>query len=107
MLFSSIKEINRLISKGMPNIYLNVTIEKNWHSQNFDFLRLKNLSLGQFLENSTSCRYHWILKLLVATWKSEGWEQNGVWLFYFNFEKNYDILNSESPHIFVEQKYKL
>ena len=27
MLFSSIKGINRLISKGMSNIYLNVTIE--------------------------------------------------------------------------------
>ena len=27
--FSSIKEINRLVSKGMSNIYLKVTIEKN------------------------------------------------------------------------------
>ena len=27
--FSSIKGINRLISKGMSNIYLKVTIEKN------------------------------------------------------------------------------
>ena len=25
----------------MPNIYLKVTIEKNWHSQNFDYLSLK------------------------------------------------------------------
>ena len=36
-------------------------------SQNFDFLGLKNLSLGQFLGSSNSCRYHWISKLLVAT----------------------------------------
>ena len=28
MLFGSIKEIYRLISKGMSNIYLKVTIEK-------------------------------------------------------------------------------
>ena len=28
----------------MSNIYLKVTIKKNWHSQNFDFLCLKNLS---------------------------------------------------------------
>ena len=35
--FSSIKEINGLISKGMSNIYLKVTIEKNWCFQNFDF----------------------------------------------------------------------
>ena len=34
-------EINRLLSKGMSNIYLKVTIEKNWRSQNFDFLKWK------------------------------------------------------------------
>ena len=32
MFFSSIKEINRLISKEILNIYLEVTIEKNWRS---------------------------------------------------------------------------
>ena len=37
-----------LISKGMSNIYSKVTFEKNWHSQSFDFLSLKNLLLGQF-----------------------------------------------------------
>ena len=34
------KEINRLLSKGMSNIYLKVTIEKNSRSRNFDFLGL-------------------------------------------------------------------
>ena len=55
MFFNSIKEINRLrkeinklLIKGMSNIYLKVTIEKNWRSQNFDFLGLKSLSPGQF-----------------------------------------------------------
>ena len=50
MFFNSIKEINRLrkeinrlLSEGMPNIYLKVSFEKNWHTQNFDFLNLKNL----------------------------------------------------------------
>ena len=47
----------------MSNIYLKVTIEKKWFSQNFDFLSLKNLSLVQFLESFNSHRYHWILKL--------------------------------------------
>ena len=43
------KEINRLLSKGMSNIYLKVAIqEKNRRSQNFDFLALENLSPGQF-----------------------------------------------------------
>ena len=49
MFFSSVKETSSLISKGMLNIYLKVTTEKNWHSQNFNFLSLKNLSPGQFL----------------------------------------------------------
>ena len=43
------KEINRLLSKGMSNIYLKITIEKNWRFQNFHFLSLKNLSLCQFI----------------------------------------------------------
>ena len=47
------KEINRLFSKGIPNIYLKVTIEKNWRYQIFDFLSLENLSLGQFWGCST------------------------------------------------------
>ena len=67
MFSSSIKGINRLLSKWMTNIYLKVTIEKNWLSQNFDFLSLKNLSLGKLLESFSSSRYHWILKLIVAT----------------------------------------
>ena len=54
MFFSSVKEIirlrkelNRLLRKGMSNIYLKVIIEKGLGSQNFDFLSLKNLSPGQ------------------------------------------------------------
>ena len=58
MFFNSIKGINRLIIKGMSNIYLKITTEKNWRSQNFDFLCLENLSLGQFLESSNSRRCH-------------------------------------------------
>ena len=48
MFFSSINETNRLWSKEITDIYLNVTIEKNWRSQNIDFLSLKNPSPGQF-----------------------------------------------------------
>ena len=61
------KEINSFLGKGMLNIDLKVFIEKKWHAQNFNFLSLKNLSLGQFLGSSNSCRYHWIFKLLVVT----------------------------------------
>ena len=31
-----LKEIDRLIIEGMSNIYLKVTVEKKWHTQNFD-----------------------------------------------------------------------
>ena len=51
MFFNSVKEINGLLSKRMSDIYLKATIEKNWRSQNFDFLSLKNMPLGQFLES--------------------------------------------------------
>ena len=51
----------------MSNIYWKVTIEKNRHSQNFDFLSLKKLSPGKFLGSSNTREYHWILKLLAAT----------------------------------------
>ena len=60
MFFSSVKEIirlrkelNRLLSKGMSNIYLKVIIEKSLGSQNFDFLSSKNLSPGQNLGTPT------------------------------------------------------
>ena len=33
--------MNWLLSKGMSNIYLKVTIEKNCRSQDFGFLRLR------------------------------------------------------------------
>ena len=61
MLIASINETNRLrkrllnrLTKGMSNIYLKVAIEKNWRSQNFDFLSLKTLPPGQFLGSSNS-----------------------------------------------------
>ena len=98
------KEINRLLSKRMSAIYIKVTIEKNWRSQNFDFLSSKNLSPGQFLGSSNSHRYHWILKLLIVTYKSEVCKQNCVWLFCcFNLERNYYVLKSKSPYILLNK----
>ena len=48
MFFSSIKGINRLMNKGMSNIYLKVTVKENWGSLTSIFYILKNLSPGQF-----------------------------------------------------------
>ena len=59
---------------------------------------------SRFLRSSNSQRYHWILKLLVATLKSELWEQKHVWLFYyFSFESNYDVLKSKSPCLLLNK----
>ena len=65
MLFNSIKEINRLLketnrllTKGMSNIYLKVITEEKLRTQNFDFISLRSLSPGQFWESFNSRRYH-------------------------------------------------
>ena len=88
MFFNSIKEINRLrkeinrlLSNIMSNIYLKLLLRR---SQNFDFLGLKNLSLLQL--------------------QSEVWEKICVWFFYyFNFEWKYDVLKSKSPCILLNK----
>ena len=67
----------------MLSIYLNVTIEKNWRSQNFDFVSLKNLPPDYFLGSSNSHRYQWILKPHAATWNPEVQEQDCVWWMAF------------------------
>ena len=91
MFFSSIKRINRLISKGMSNIYLKVTVEKNWRSP------------GQFLGSYNSRRYHWILLNLIFSFFFN-WVQICVWLFYyFNFERNYGALKSKSPYFLLNK----
>ena len=41
--------INKLMSKGMPNISLKATIEKNCHSQNLNLPSLKNSFSGKTL----------------------------------------------------------
>ena len=47
MFYTSIKKINRLRKEIdrllMSNVYLKVTIEKSWQSQNLDFQNLKKI----------------------------------------------------------------
>ena len=59
--------MNGLINEGMSNIHLKTTIEKNWLSQSFGFLSLRNSSPGQLLGSFNSRRYHWILKFFIVT----------------------------------------
>ena len=51
----------------MSNIYLKVTIEKNWRSQNFGFLSSKKFVFSSVSGSSNSHKYYWILKFNVAT----------------------------------------
>ena len=82
----------------MSNIYLKVTIEKNWRSRNFDFLSLKNLPTGQFLRRSNSRRY---FKTSCCNLKITGL---GAWLsYYYNFERNYDVLKSNNSYILLNK----
>ena len=82
----------------MSNIYFKITVET---LSKLQFLGLKNLAPGQFW----GAPIHAVLKLLVATEKSDVWGQNYVWLFYyFSFKRGYGVL--KSMH-FIEHKYKL
>ena len=100
------KKINSLSSKGISNIYLKVTIEKNWASQNFNFKSLKSSPPGQCLGSSNSRRYNWILKIVVATWKSEVCEQNYELMAFllFLFSKELWRFKVKQSMLFVEQK---
>ena len=97
------KEINRLLSKRMTNIYLKFIIEKDLRPQNFYFLCLKNLSPGQFLASSYLCRYHWILKLPMHFKNQRSGSKIVCGFYYFNFERNYVVLKSKSPCIFLSK----
>ena len=110
MFFNSIKEINRLrkeinrlLSKGMSNIYLKVTFEKNLPSQNFDFLNLKNVSPGQFFGELQLTQVSLIFKSSCCNLKIRGLGTKlCLWLFcYFNCERTYDVLKSKSPSILL------
>ena len=108
------KEISRLLSKEMSNIYLKITIEeKNWRSQKFDFLgwkichhvNFRELQLKQVSLNfKTSCCNLKITGLgaklcLVFLFFF-------IYLFCFSFWKELWCFKVKDPMHFVEQKYK-
>ena len=105
MLFTPIKGINGLLSKWMSNIYLKTTIDKNWLSENFDFLGSKEVTLLVFrelqlmkisLNIQTSCCNLKIrglaAKLCVDC------------LCFFNFEMNYFVLKSLTKNFVLLNK---
>ena len=91
--------INRLLSKGMSNIYQKVTIEK--------FSKLRFSAFKKFVTRSVFGELqltHISLNFLVVTKKADIWEENCVQLFYyFNFERNYDVLKLKSLCILLNK----
>ena len=91
--------MNTLIRKGMPNIYLKVTVETSSKLRFFKFKKffcrsaLGELQLTQISLNfKTSCCN---LKIGVKLC---------VWLFYyFNFEKYYAVLKSKGPYFLLNK----
>ena len=85
----------------MSIIYLKVNVETLLKLQITAF---KKFVTGSVFGSSNSCRFHWVLKLLLATEKSDVWEQNYVQLFYyFKLERSYDDLKSKSPCILLNK----
>ena len=85
----------------MSNIYLKVTIKT------FSKLRISGFKIfvtrsvfGEIQLMQISLNF----KTSCCNLKSEVWEQICVWLFYyFNFERNYDVLKSRSPCILLNK----
>ena len=107
MFFSSIKEINRLrkqinrlLSKGMSNIYLkSYCWEKVTYSKLFDFKKfVKKVPLQvRFWGAPTHADIieFWNVSLQLKN-QSSG-DKTARLLSYFYFERNYDVLKSRSP----------
>ena len=90
-----IEERNSLISI-MLNIYLKISIEKNWLSQNFDFLSLQ-VSLWEFYLTQVSLNF----KTSCCNLKIRGLKTKlCVASHYFNVERNYNVLKSENVYFF-------
>ena len=92
----------------MSNIHVKVTIEdKNWRSQNFDFLGLKNLSQCQFWGAPTHADIikFWNFFLQLRNQRSRSKNMCGFFIiFILKGIRRFKV--KESMH-FVEQKYKL
>ena len=100
-------EINGLLSKGMSSIYLKVTVEKKWRTQNSNFLSSKSSFPGQFLGSSNSCGYHWLLKLLVENLKIRGLVAKLCLAFLlFLFWKELWSFNVKESMLFVNKNIK-
>ena len=89
----------------MSNIYLRVTIEKKWRTQNFDFLSLKCLSPSLFCRASTHADIIKFPKFLLQL-KNQRCGSKTVCCFFIFFERNYDVLKSKNPCFSLKENIK-
>ena len=97
MFFSPVKEISRLISKGMSNIYLKVTITKKWGIENFWFSKFKKfLSKSVFGElQLTQISLNFQISCCNLKIRGPGAKLCATFLL-FSFERNCDVLKSNN-----------
>ena len=75
VLLISVKEINKLMTKECQIFTFTLLLRKT-DVLKYRFFNLKKKSSpSEFLGSFNSRRYHWILKILVPTLKSEVWDQ--------------------------------
>ena len=87
----------------MSNIYLKVTIEKNWRSQNFDILGLNISHHFSFWGAPTHADIIEISNVLLQL-KNERSGNKTVWRFYYSiFERNVWRFEVKSPCILLNK----
>ena len=95
-------EINRLLSKGMSNIYLKVSIEKS------DLLKTSISWVKKFVSRSVFGVLQLTqisLNFQISFQISGVWEQNCEW-FSDILILNYDVLKSKSPYFLLSKNIK-
>ena len=102
MFYSIIKIINRLISKEMSKIYLNVTIKKNWPFQNFDLLSLKICFHVSFWRAPTHADIIQFQNFLLQP-KNQSSESKTMCGFCFDIERNHGDFKSKKPCILLNE----
>ena len=88
-------DVNRFLSKGMPSIYLKVTIEKTWRTRNFDFPSLKGFCPGFWVARNHADIINFQTYCCNLKIRGLGAKLCAVFLLFL-FCNNYDILKSKS-----------
>ena len=101
MFLSSIKGINRLISKRMSNIYSKVTIEKKLTFSKLQFSKFKKFGNSSVFWELQLMQISLNFKTSCYNLKVRGLGSRSCGLFfYFSFERYYDVVKSKNPCFF-------